>query len=85
MAFVGLPSTLRRLKPPRREVVASGEVLSAAVDSEADGEYRVSVFAEQTTQNVQQPDAGAVPNLLTVTVAEQDGRWIVTDYGPAAA
>lgn len=65
------------------EVVATGEVLSAALDSESDGDYTVSVFAEQTTQNVQQPDAGAVPNLLTVTVTEQDGRWIVTDYGPA--
>lgn len=66
------------------QVVATGEVLSAAVDSEGGGEYKVTVFAQQTTQNVQQPDAGAVPNLLTVTVTDQDGLWTVSDYGPKA-
>lgn len=66
------------------QVVATGEVLSAAVDSEGGGEYKVTVFAQQTTQNVQQPDAGAVPNMLTVTVTDQDGLWTVSDYGPKA-
>ena len=66
------------------QVVATGEVLSAAVDSEGGGEYKVTVFAQHTTPNVQQPDAGAVPNLLTVTVTDQDGLWTVSDYGPKA-
>ncbi|OZC90752.1 hypothetical protein CH254_07520 [Rhodococcus sp. 06-412-2C] len=64
------------------QVVATGEVLSAAIDSESGGEYKVAVFAQQTTQNVQQPDPGKVPNLLLVTVTDQDGQWIVSDYGP---
>lgn len=64
------------------QVVATGEVLSAAIDSESGGEYKVAVFARQTTQNVQQPDPGKVPNLLLVTVTDQDGQWIVSDYGP---
>ncbi|OZE32994.1 MULTISPECIES: hypothetical protein [unclassified Rhodococcus (in: high G+C Gram-positive bacteria)] len=64
------------------QVVATGEVLSAAIDSESGGEYKVAVFAQQTTQNVQQPDPGNVPNLLLVTVTDQDGQWIVSDYGP---
>ncbi len=64
------------------QVVATGEVLSAAIDSESGGEYKVSVFAQQTTQNIQQPDPGKVPNLLLVTVTDQDGQWIVSDYGP---
>ncbi|MGA9871982.1 MAG: hypothetical protein WBQ44_12670 [Rhodococcus sp. (in: high G+C Gram-positive bacteria)] len=64
------------------QVVATGEVLSAAVDSESGGEYKVTVFAQQTTQNIQQPDAGAVANLLAVTVTDQDGQWVVSDYGP---
>lgn len=64
------------------QVVASGEVLSAAVDSESGGEYKVTVFAKQTTHNVQQPDAGEVPNLLSLTVTNQGGQWLVSDYGP---
>lgn len=66
------------------QVVATGEVLSAAVDSESGGEYKIAVFAQQTTQNLQQQDPGKVPNLLVVTVLNQDGQWIVSDYGPKA-
>ena len=65
-------------------MVSNTILLSAAVDSEGGGEYKVTVFAQQSTQNVQQPDAGAVPNLLTVTVTDQDGLWTVSDYGPKA-
>lgn len=64
------------------QVVANGQVLSAAIESENNGEYQVAVYATQTTQNIQQPEAGAVPNLLNVTVADQGGQWIVTDYKP---
>lgn len=64
------------------QVVATGQVLSAAIESENNGEYQVAVYATQTTQNIQQPEAGAVPNLLNVTVADQGGQWIVTDYKP---
>ncbi|KQU61043.1 hypothetical protein ASG84_00385 [Rhodococcus sp. Leaf278] len=64
------------------QVVASGEALSAAVDSEIDGVYKISVFAQQQTRNVQSPDGGTVANILAVTVSDHDGRWIVDDYGP---
>ncbi|MFI8568424.1 hypothetical protein ACIGGF_17890 [Rhodococcus sp. NPDC078407] len=64
------------------QVVATGEALSAAVDSETDGVYKISVYAEQQTRNVQTPDGGSVANILSVTVSEDDGRWIVDDYGP---
>ncbi|CCQ15048.1 putative uncharacterized protein [Rhodococcus sp. AW25M09] len=64
------------------QVVASGEALSAAVDSETDGVYKISVYAKQQTRNVQSPDGGSVDNILAVTVSDHDGRWIVDDYGP---
>lgn len=64
------------------QVVASGEALSAAVDSETDGVYKISVYAQQQTRNVQSPDGGSVDNILAVTVSDHDGRWIVDDYGP---
>ncbi|WP_194815235.1 hypothetical protein [Nocardia sp. XZ_19_385] len=64
------------------QVVASGNAVSAAVDSVTGDQYRVTVFAIQRTQNVQQKDPASVPNLLTVTVAKNGGAWQVTDYGP---
>jgi Mce-associated membrane protein len=64
------------------QVVASGEALSAAVDSEVDGVYKISVYAQQQTRNLQTPDGGSVANILAVTVSDHDGRWIVDDYGP---
>ncbi|MBY4129574.1 hypothetical protein HQO83_14340 [Rhodococcus fascians] len=64
------------------QVVASGEALSAAVDSETDGVYKISVYAQQQTRNVQSPDGGTVANILAVTVSDHDGQWIVDDYGP---
>ncbi|MDI9897853.1 hypothetical protein QM797_24285 [Rhodococcus sp. IEGM 1381] len=64
------------------QVVATGEALSAAVDSETDGVYKISVYAQQQTRNVQSPDGGTVANILAVTVSDHDGRWIVDDYGP---
>ncbi|OZC97331.1 hypothetical protein CH275_24585 [Rhodococcus sp. 06-235-1A] len=64
------------------QVVASGEALSAAIDSETDGVYKISVYAQQQTRNVQSPDGGSVDNILAVTVSDHDGRWIVDDYGP---
>ncbi|MEV6278266.1 hypothetical protein [Nocardia sp. NPDC051832] len=64
------------------QVVASGSAVSAAVDSVTGDQYRVTVFAIQRTQNVQQKDPASVPNLLTVTVVKNGGAWQVTDYGP---
>ncbi len=79
--YDGVEAALTAIMTESR-VVATGEVLSAAVDSESGGEYKISVFAQQTTQNLQQPDPGKVPNLLVVTVTNQGGQWIVSDYGP---
>ncbi|MFD6464076.1 hypothetical protein [Streptomyces roseolus] len=64
------------------QVVASGSAVSAALDSVTGDQYRVTVFAIQRTQNVQQKDPAAVPNLLSVTVAKNGGAWQVADYGP---
>ena len=64
------------------QVVASGSAVSAAVDSVTGDQFRVTVFAIQRTQNVQQQDPASVPNLLAVTVAKNGGAWQVTDYGP---
>lgn len=64
------------------QVVATGEALSAAIDSESDGVYKISVYAQQQTRNVQSPDGGTVANILAVTVSDHDGQWIVDDYGP---
>ncbi|GAA5077574.1 hypothetical protein [Nocardia iowensis] len=64
------------------QVVATGQVLGTAVDPQGNGQYSVTVFATQKTQNVQQPTPATVPNLLVVTVAKNGGSWQVVDYGP---
>ncbi len=64
------------------QVVATGQVLAAAVEPTGPDQYVVTVFATQRTQNVQQPDPATVPNLLSVTIARHDSAWQVTDYGP---
>ncbi|MBY6367185.1 hypothetical protein [Rhodococcoides corynebacterioides] len=63
------------------QVVASGAVNAATVTAQDGGVYTVKVFATQTTQNLQQPEPGAVPTLLTVTVEKDGDRWLVSDYG----
>ncbi|QIS04762.1 hypothetical protein F5X71_22675 [Nocardia brasiliensis] len=64
------------------QVVASGQVLGTSVDAQGNNQYSVTVFATQQTQNIQQPNPVTVPNILTVTVAENGGDWQVIDYGP---
>ncbi|MBM7416281.1 MULTISPECIES: hypothetical protein [Nocardiaceae] len=63
------------------QVVASGRVNAATVTAQEGDTYTVSVFATQTTQNLQQPEPGAVPTLLTVTVERTGDEWLVSDYG----
>ncbi|WP_315772956.1 hypothetical protein [Rhodococcoides kroppenstedtii] len=63
------------------QVVASGTVNAATVTAQDGNVYTVKVFATQTTQNLQQPEPGAVPTLLTVTVEKNGDQWLVSDYG----
>ena len=63
------------------QVVASGTVNAATVTAQDGNVYTVKVFATQTTQNLQQPEPGAVPTLLTVTVEKDGEQWLVSDYG----
>ncbi|ATL67228.1 hypothetical protein [Nocardia terpenica] len=62
------------------QVVAHGDVAATAVSPNGNGIYSVTVFATQTTQNVQHPDPVTASTLLTVTVQHTDGRWLVSDY-----
>ncbi|RDI61296.1 hypothetical protein [Nocardia pseudobrasiliensis] len=62
------------------QVIARGEVTATAVTPGDNGVYTVTVFASQTTQNVQHPDPVTASTLLTVTVQHADGRWLVSDY-----
>lgn len=64
------------------QVVATGQVAGTSVEARGNGQYEVTVYATQRTQNIQQPDPATVPNLLVLTVAKDDGQWLVTDYGP---
>ncbi|WP_280265678.1 hypothetical protein [Nocardia wallacei] len=63
------------------QVVATGTVVATAAEPDGPGRYKVTVFATQHTRNAGSPEPSTVPNLLTVTVAEHDNRWQVTDYG----
>ncbi len=62
------------------QVVARGEVVATSVAPGDDGAYTVTVFATQTTQNVQHPDPITASTLLTVIVRKAEGRWLVSDY-----
>lgn len=64
------------------QVVATGQVVGTSVESKGNDQYQVTVYAIQRTQNVQQPEPAAKPNLLVVTVAKSGGDWLVVDYGP---
>ena len=64
------------------QVVATGTVVATAVQPAGDNRFEVTVFATQKTENVQQPDASTVPNLLSVTVAHDGGQWLVDNYSP---
>ncbi|MBL1074111.1 hypothetical protein JK358_06855 [Nocardia sp. 2] len=64
------------------QVVATGQVVGTSVQAQGNDQYTVTVYATQRTQNIQQQDPATVPNLLTVTVAKNDGDWLVVDYGP---
>ncbi|QLY27685.1 hypothetical protein [Nocardia huaxiensis] len=64
------------------QVVATGQVVGTSVEAKGNDQYSVTVYATQRTQNIQQQDPATVPNLLVVTVAKNDGDWLVVDYGP---
>jgi Mce-associated membrane protein len=78
--FEGVRDVLSQIMT-QSQVVASGKVNAATVTGQDGDTYTVSVFATQTTQNLQQPEPGAVPTLLTVTVQHDGDQWLVTDYG----
>ncbi|GGF95361.1 hypothetical protein GCM10007304_06540 [Rhodococcoides trifolii] len=78
--FEGVRDVLSQIMS-QSQVVASGKVNAATVTGQDGDTYTVSVFATQTTQNLQQPEPGAVPTLLTVTVEHTGDQWLVTDYG----
>ncbi|MRH92742.1 hypothetical protein GFY24_35885 [Nocardia sp. SYP-A9097] len=64
------------------QVVATGEVVGTSVQAKGNDQYAVTVYAIQRTQNIQQTEPAAKPNLLVVTVAKSGGDWLVVDYGP---
>ena len=78
--FEGVRDVLSQIMT-ESQVVASGTVNAATVTAQDGNSYTVSVFATQTTQNLQQPQPGAVPTLLTVTVEHDGDQWLVADYG----
>lgn len=81
--FAGVQDVLTQIMT-ESQVVASGNVNAATVTAQDGDTYTVSVFATQTTQNLQQPEPGAVPTLLTVTVEHAGDEWLVADYGADA-
>ncbi|MGB3772917.1 MAG: hypothetical protein WBF79_10120 [Rhodococcus sp. (in: high G+C Gram-positive bacteria)] len=78
--FEGVREVLSQIMT-ESQVVATGTVNAATVTGESENAYTVSVFATQRTQNLQQPEPGDVPTLLTVTVEHtDDDEWLVSDY-----
>ncbi len=65
------------------QVSASGRVLGTSVTRVDAENYTVLVFANQRTQNVQNPQASDLPTLLKVAVTKSGDTWVVEDYGPA--
>ncbi|NMN97435.1 hypothetical protein [Antrihabitans stalactiti] len=64
------------------QVVSSGESVREAVENGDDGSFKVTVFATQKVQNIQQPEPATMPILLNVSVIKKDGTFLVSDFGP---
>jgi Mce-associated membrane protein len=64
------------------QVVSSGESVREAVESGDNGSFKVTVFATQKVQNIQQPEPATMPILLSVSVIKKDGTFLVSDFGP---
>jgi Mce-associated membrane protein len=64
------------------QVVSSGESVREAVENGDNGSFKVTVFATQKVQNIQQPEPATMPILLNVSVIKKDGTFLVSDFGP---
>jgi len=63
-------------------VVASGSVLSTALESVNDNNFHVIVVGQQTSQNDQNQQPITTVTPLRVTLSKNGGAWTITEFGP---